>query len=114
MPQIEPDRVDVATVFFSDIVGKLSHGSRYSVTLTLLSHPGFTQLASAMSPDQVSDMLDRLYLKFDALTFKHDIFKMETIVSARMTLSYAVALTHIASSGRRLYVRVIPCDASKT
>lgn len=38
-----------------------------------------------MSADQVSDMLDRLYLKFDALTVKHDIFKLETIVSTHET-----------------------------
>jgi len=60
---VEPDRVDLATMFFSDIVG-------------------FTTIASKITPIQVSDMLDRLYLKFDALSEKHDVFKIETIGDA--------------------------------
>lgn len=50
-------------MFFSDIVG-------------------FTTIASKITPIQVSDMLDRLYLKFDALSEKHDVFKIETIGDA--------------------------------
>lgn len=61
--KIEADRVDCATMFFSDIVG-------------------FTTISSEITPDQVSDMLDRLYLKFDALSVKHDVFKIETIGDA--------------------------------
>jgi class 3 adenylate cyclase len=59
----EPDRAEIATMFFSDIVG-------------------FTTISSEISPDQVSDMLDRLYTKFDALSVKHDVFKIETIGDA--------------------------------
>ena len=59
----EPDRAEMATMFFSDIVG-------------------FTTISSKISPDQVSDMLDRLYIKFDALSVKHDVFKIETIGDA--------------------------------
>eukprot|EP00571_Detonula_confervacea_P002410 CAMPEP_0172315400 /NCGR_PEP_ID=MMETSP1058-20130122/25061_1 /TAXON_ID=83371 /ORGANISM="Detonula confervacea, Strain CCMP 353" /LENGTH=1336 /DNA_ID=CAMNT_0013029473 /DNA_START=176 /DNA_END=4186 /DNA_ORIENTATION=+ len=61
--KVEPDRVDMATMFFSDIVG-------------------FTTISSEITPDQVSDLLDRLYLKFDALSHKHDVFKIETIGDA--------------------------------
>jgi len=61
--KVEPDRVDMATMFFSDIVG-------------------FTTIASKISPEQVSDMLDRLYMKFDELSVKHDVFKIETIGDA--------------------------------
>lgn len=61
--KVEADRVDIATMFFSDIVG-------------------FTTISSQIDPDQVSDMLDRLYLKFDALSEKHDVFKIETIGDA--------------------------------
>ncbi len=61
--KVEPDRVDMATMFFSDIVG-------------------FTTISSKITPDEVSDMLDRLYLKFDDLSVKHDVFKIETIGDA--------------------------------
>lgn len=61
--KIEADRVDMATMFFSDIVG-------------------FTTISSQITPEQVSDLLDRLYLKFDALSEKHDVFKIETIGDA--------------------------------
>ena len=61
--KVEPDRVEMATMFFSDIVG-------------------FTSISSKMTPEEVSDLLDRLYLKFDALSEKHDVFKIETIGDA--------------------------------
>lgn len=48
---------------------------------------GFTTLSSALSAELVSDMLDRLYNKFDELTVKHDIFKLETIGDAYMCVS---------------------------
>jgi len=59
----EADRVEMATMFFSDIVG-------------------FTDISARITPDQVSDLLDRLYLKFDALSVEHDVFKIETIGDA--------------------------------
>jgi len=59
----EPESKEMVTVFFSDIVG-------------------FTDLSSKLPAEKVSDMLDRLYLKFDALADKHDIFKIETIGDA--------------------------------
>lgn len=58
--KVEADRVDMATMFFSDIVG-------------------FTTISEQLTPDQVSDMLDRLYLKFDSLSLKHKVFKIETM-----------------------------------
>jgi class 3 adenylate cyclase len=61
--RLEPDRADMATMIFSDIVG-------------------YTKISSILSPEQVSDLLDRLYLKFDELSVKHDVFKIETIGDA--------------------------------
>ena len=53
------------TIFFSDIVR-------------------FTDISRVLAPVKVMSMLDRLYLKFDALANKHEIFKVETIGDAWM------------------------------
>ena len=73
--KVEPDRVDLATMFFSDIVG-------------------FTTIASKITPVQVSDMLDRLYQKFDDLSEKHDVFKIETIGDAYVGVCNLVKKQH--------------------
>ena len=54
----------MVTVYFSDIVG-------------------FTKISSKMSSSKVSDMLDRLYTKFDALADEYGFFKLETIGDGR-------------------------------
>ena len=58
--KIEPEHHEIVTIFFSDIVG-------------------FTNISSILTAIKVSDMLDRLYLKFDALSRMYDVFKIETI-----------------------------------
>lgn len=63
MSQVEPEFFQCVTIFFSDIVG-------------------YTNISSAMPPEKVMDMLDRLYQKFDNLTRKHGLFKVETIGDA--------------------------------
>ena len=63
--KVEPENFDMVTIFFSDI-------------------KGFTTLSAEMSPQKVSDMLDRLYNKFDDLSHKHGVFKLETIGDAWM------------------------------
>lgn len=45
---------------------------------------GFTNISSSLPPAEVMAMLDRLYSAFDALTEKHDLFKVETIGDAYM------------------------------
>ena len=62
---VEPEYFDESTILFSDIVG-------------------FTSIASAFPPSEVMGMLDRLYTAFDALTTKHDVFKVETVGDAYM------------------------------
>ena len=69
--KVEPTYHDNVTIFFSDIVG-------------------FTELASEMDPLKVSNMLDRLYHSFDALSHYHDIFKVETIGDAYMAVTNLV------------------------
>ena len=58
--KVEPETREEVTIVFSDIVG-------------------FTNIASSLSAMKISDMLDRLYTKFDEISHKHDVFKVETI-----------------------------------
>lgn len=60
--KVEPENHELVTIFFSDIVG-------------------FTDISSRLDPLKISDMLDRLYHSFDALSDYHDVFKVETYVS---------------------------------
>lgn len=58
--KVEPEHRDMVTIFFSDIVS-------------------FTDISGQLSPLKVSDMLDRLYSRFDDISREHDVFKVETI-----------------------------------
>jgi len=69
--KVEAESRELVTIFFSDIVG-------------------FTNIASHLSPIKISDMLDRLYNKFDRLSKEHDIFKVETIGDAYMAVTNLV------------------------
>ena len=58
--KVEPESKEIVTIFFSDIVG-------------------FTNISASITPLKVSQMLDRLYQKFDHLSREHDVYKVETI-----------------------------------
>eukprot|EP00049_Salpingoeca_infusionum_P008184 m.132642 g.132642 ORF g.132642 m.132642 type:complete len:578 (+) comp13940_c0_seq1:2404-4137(+) len=66
--KIEAEHYDCVTIFFSDIVG-------------------FTNISSTLLPEEVCDMLDRLYHKLDMLADKHELFKVETIGDAYMAVT---------------------------
>lgn len=66
--KVEPETHDCVTVFFADIVG-------------------YTEISSHLSPTKVSNMLDRLYTKFDRLSRVHNVFKVETVGDAYMTVT---------------------------
>ena len=61
------ERYDLATIFFSDIVG-------------------FTSMSGNMRPVDVMAMLNELYTEFDKLVQKHDIYKVETIGDAYIVI----------------------------
>ena len=63
--KVEPEEHDCVTIYFSDIVG-------------------FTTISSSLSAQEVSEMLDRLYVEFDNLAGTHGVFKVETIGDAWM------------------------------
>ncbi len=69
--KVEPTTREVVTLFFSDIVG-------------------FTTISATLTPIKISDMLDRLYNKFDALSHKYGVFKVETIGDAYMAVTNLV------------------------
>lgn len=69
--KVEPESRECVSIFFSDIVG-------------------FTDISSRLSPMKVSDMLDRLYHRFDELSRAHDVFKIETIGDAYMAVTNLV------------------------
>ena len=85
--KIEPKLHECVTVFFSDIVRSTFMRQRHFDPIGLIlkdylvfkTQVGFTRIASAYSPTKVSDLLDRLYTKFDRLCTLHDVFKVETV-----------------------------------
>jgi class 3 adenylate cyclase len=73
--RVPPEPKEMVTMFFSDVVG-------------------FTVLSGSMPPEAVSDMLDRLYLRLDALAEEHGVHKLETIGDAYLCATNIAAPQH--------------------
>jgi guanylate cyclase, other len=58
--RVQPEHKDMVTVYFSDIVG-------------------FTKLSSTIDSSKVTDLLARLYNKFDTLADQYEVHSLETI-----------------------------------
>ena len=73
--KLAPQHHQCVTVFFSDIVS-------------------YADIAAELSPTKLSDMLDRLYTKFDRLCRVHSVYKMENIGDAYMTCTNLATEQH--------------------
>lgn len=62
--KVPPEKHDMVTVYFSDVVG-------------------YTRISSQLDATKVTDFLDRLYHKFDLLCVKHGVFKVSAGVERR-------------------------------
>ncbi|XP_013400601.1 guanylate cyclase soluble subunit beta-2 [Lingula anatina] len=65
---VEAEKFSEVTILFSDIVT-------------------FTNIAAACAPISIVEMLNELYSRFDALTSKHGVYKVETIGDAYMVVA---------------------------
>jgi hypothetical protein len=62
--KVEPETHELVTVIFSDIVH-------------------FTNISKELTPLKVSQMLDRLYLAFDKIARKHEVFKVCAVLKTK-------------------------------
>jgi len=66
--KVEPEQHDEVTVVFSEIMN-------------------FADILNSTSPMKVSNMLDRLYMAFDKVAAKHQVFKVETVGDSYMSVT---------------------------
>mmetsp|Transcript_21069 Transcript_21069/g.48729 ORF Transcript_21069/g.48729 Transcript_21069/m.48729 type:complete len:694 (-) Transcript_21069:385-2466(-) len=69
--KIEPEKKPMLTIFFSDVVN-------------------FTSISSKIGPLKVTNLLDRMYTRFDRCAEKYKVFKVDTIGDAYMAVTNLV------------------------
>jgi class 3 adenylate cyclase len=67
-PIVVADRFEAVTVLFADIVG-------------------FTTLSATLAPEQVVELLNRMFTRFDELAARHQVEKIKTIGDAYMVVA---------------------------
>ena len=92
----------------ASVIQRLNEGPRLiydehaEVSIVFTDIVGFTDLASSVSTRELIEMLDQLFNKFDSLSDKHGVYKVETIGDA-----YMVVAGHEASSQADHAVRAV-------
>ena len=82
--KVEPEQHEEVTVVFSEVIN-------------------FAEILSTLPPMKVSNMLDRLYMAFDKVANKHEVFKVETVGDAYMgvtNLEKHQEATHVRQAAR--------------
>ncbi|GIL49893.1 hypothetical protein Vafri_6202 [Volvox africanus] len=81
------------------VIRRLTSGRTYaqpfsSVTILFSDIVSYTNLSSELSPHEVVDLLNMLYLQFDSLVDRHKLYKVETIGDAFMCVGGAPEPCH--------------------
>jgi guanylate cyclase len=96
LPKVIADRLKQSSEKIADLYE--------SVTILFADIVGFTTLSAGMSPDDLVDILSRVFSRFDELVEKHGVEKIKTIGDAYMVVSgapepkmnHAVAIAELA------------------
>jgi len=87
----------MVTVYFSDIVGFTKISSVIGSEKVRIIDVTASTFKNLILDVQVTDMLDRLYTRFDDIADEHGVFKLETIGDGQTNESYRKYILHLNS-----------------